>query len=456
MKRREFLRTAVLGGVGLGLAKPGLPTLAKLTRKPDSVLILGAGISGLTAALTLQDQGVPVTILEARSRVGGRIHTHTLDPESGLTVELGAEWIGASHSLIQSLCERFQLPLQRHTFTDSYYLGGTYTHAENWRGNPDWDARFEQLLGNAVNLSEADRKQLDGQDWWRYLKSQGIDDLSLELHELSNSTDFGETIRQVSALSALTEYADSSPNNEMDLKITGGNTRLPQALARHIGADRIHLNQTVTHVRQTSEHVEVACANGTTFTASHLICTLPVHAMLGIAWEPVLDADKAAALRALQYCRIAKSHILFDRRFWPSEDFSLLTDRLGHYFFHSTQGQEHALGALTSYATGDRAYLLSRLSENERVEALLRSLPPALVGDAQVKHAVIYDWSSDRYVAGAYALYAPGQWLSLVPTLTEPHRRVHFAGEYLSVSWQGFLEGAAETGQQVAQRLLGN
>ena len=99
-------------------------------------------------------------------------------------------------------------------------------------------------------MRTADKTRLDKTDWWRHLMNAGIAERDLDLRELADSTDFGESIRHVSAYSAITEYAESSEKNEMDMKIRGGNSRLPEALAQNIGADRIKLQHKVTAVRQ--------------------------------------------------------------------------------------------------------------------------------------------------------------------------------------------------------------
>ena len=450
--RREFLQESAAAAAGLMLHRPlfGTPLPAR-----PRVVVLGSGLAGLAAAYHLTKERCDVTVLEARSRIGGRVLSHEIDDAKQLTIELGAEWVGASHERIIALCTELSLELFNNQFDTHLIYKNEYTPAGRWSYDPQWTSRFSSLL-DAFNAMPVERKRkLDKTDWWRYLMNNGITQRDVDLRELADSTDFGESIRHVSAYSAITEYAESSPKNEMDYKIRGGNSRLPRALAERIGVERIKLKHRVITVKQDKKSVTVVCENGATFTGDFVICTLPTFAVSRIAWQPDLSAERWEAINALQYCRINKHAILFSDRFWKDEAFDLLTDTDAHYFYHATKNQHAENGVLISYAIGDKADVIARQSNEYRKKMIVEALRPAF-GDLTAKFVrqVNYYWGNDEHTMGAYTLYGKNQVFTLQPILAKPHQRVFFAGEHLA-DWQGFMEGAVVTGEEAAKSLLG-
>src|SRR5690606_7105492 len=106
-----------------------------------------------------------------------------------------------------------------------------------WNYSDAWNEKFKSILDGYEKLTQADKLKLDKMDWWRFLVNNGCEGRDLDIRELLDSTDFGETIRSVSAFAALAEYAESSEKNEMDLKIKGGNSMLAYKIEEQIGKD---------------------------------------------------------------------------------------------------------------------------------------------------------------------------------------------------------------------------
>ncbi|MBE9258318.1 MULTISPECIES: NAD(P)/FAD-dependent oxidoreductase [Aphanizomenonaceae] len=462
--RREFLTQGSAGSLGLIALANGFPISATKPAKntfqvaittPQKVVILGAGFSGLAAGYFLSKQGVDVTILEARSRIGGRVFSHKIDDTDNLTIELGAEWVGASHKRLIALCKEFGLELKNNQFNTHLIYQDEYFTEAKWDYSTAWNSKFEEILQAYANFSEADKVELDKMDWWRYLVNNGISGRDLELRELLDSTDFGESIRQVSAFAALAEYAESSEKNEMDYKIKGGNNQLAKAMAKAIGRDKILLNHQVVSVVQSGETVTITCEDGFKIEANNVICTLPTLAISQIHWEPMLPKDKQAAINALQYARINKNALLYDQRFWKDESFDILTDILPHYFYHATKNQPSQKGVLISYTIGDKADVVSRQTDTWRSRMINNALKPAF-GETKshLLKQTSYYWGNDKYSGGAYAVYGTGQWFTIRPVLERKFENVYFAGEHLA-DWQGFMEGAINTGEAAAEQILG-
>jgi monoamine oxidase len=454
MRRRKFLLQTAAGSTAL--AVPSVLQAAVMPKKKTtSAIIIGAGFSGLAAAYQLKKNGVRVTILESRECIGGRVFSFKSPLLKDQVIEFGAEWVGFSHERIIALCEEFGLELFNNQFQTHLSLGGIYSPAGGW----DFDAGLAEFWEKKTMLwegySEKYKHHLDRMDWWHFLNNQGFTDRDIMLRELLDSTDFGESIRHVSAFAAFAEYAESSEMNEMDLKIRGGNGMLAEKLADAVGRDHILSRHKVTHVVQNkSKGVEVVCDNGQKFTADKLICTAPTLAVQKINWSPGLPTTQVDAMNALQYARIGKFPLVFSERFWQEDDFDMITDTPAHYFYHGTKNQPGDQGVLICYATGDRADALGSVNKQQREQIILDALKPAF-GDVRkyLVDGISYHWGNDPYSRGAYAMYGIGQWFDLMPILRVPHMHTQFAGEHLA-DWQGFMEGAINSGEDAADAIL--
>jgi monoamine oxidase len=147
--------------------------------------------------------------------------------------------------------------------------------------------------------------------------------------------------------------------------------------------------------------------------------------------------------------------VLFDKRFWGEENFSMVSDVMSHFYFHSTKDQPGTQGILCSYAIGEKAVVLAAQDKARRLDIITRDLVPFNPSAPQLARDIqSYAWQRDRFTGGAYALYRPGQWFTIRPILRQPHGKVLFAGEHLA-DWQGFMEGAVVTGEEAAKALTG-
>lgn len=427
-----------------------------ISRKPH-VIVLGAGISGLAAADRLVKAGATVTVLEARKRLGGRIFSFRPEQANGLVMELGAEWIGADHGTMLGFQERFKLTREDNRFDVHLLERGVHTPAGQWSDTPEWAAKWKQLMKDYEAMSEEEREKLDGIDFHRYLLDNGCESPDLDRMDLNDSTEFGECIRQVSAYMAMEGHRAAGDNHQMDYKLKGGNDTVIQALASAVGMDNIHKEHEVVKVEQSASGVKVTCSNGNTMEADKLICTLPVFAARRIHWEPGLPPDQMQAMSELQYGRINKHAVMYDQRFWKDENFSMLTDMPAHFLYHATKNQPGPAGILISYSIGDKAEIFGRYKDvpSWPSNAMREALEPAFGNTAdRALHRWNYDWSTDKYSRGAYAIYNKHQWTRLQPVLAREFMHTHFAGEHLDDEWQGFMEGAARTGIAAAEAVI--
>jgi monoamine oxidase len=456
MKRRDFIKKSSLLG-GIALATPSAITQPLFKgKKPKSAIIIGAGFSGLAAAYALKKQGIRVTILEARNRVGGRVFSFKPKSTNDNVIEFGAEWVGESHERVIGLCKEFGLELFNNQFETHLTFQGEYQKANAWNFDPALENFWKEKEKIWQTYGIDKKKKLDKQDWWRFLSNKGFSDRDLLLRELIDSTDFGESIRHVSAFAAFAEYAESSEHNEMDMKIKNGNGMLAEKLADAVGRENILTNHKVMQVVQdVKTGITIHCDNGKKFTAEKLICTTPTYSLQKIKWTPSLPSIQVDALNALQYARIGKFPMVFVERFWKDENFDMITDTPAHYFYHATKDQPGKPGVLISYAIGEKADVLASVSQAQRESLILDALKPAF-GDVSkyLNESLMYYWGVDNYSKGAYAMYGKSQWYSVMPVLKQRFMHTHFAGEHLA-DWQGFMEGAINSGEDAVAEMIG-
>ncbi len=462
ISRRTFL-------AGLGVAATGSLGGRSILgqRRSKTCVVIGAGLAGLAAAYKLKVAGWGVTVLEARDRIGGRVFSHKF-AGTDLICELGAEWVGESHERIKALCHDFNIPLQKHQFEDHLMRDGRVYRPGEWGFSPLAKAAFEKLIAGYEKLTPLAKTKLDKYDWWTYLEKIGFNGDDLRLRDLMDSTDFGESIRHVSAFAALAEYAESSPHNEMDYKMTGGNSRLAEEFAKRIGRENIRFLSQVENISQHKGTLTVKTFNVLpkgpnlaplvderhTYYADAVICTVPINSLLKIKFDPPLPPAQCDAAEHLTYARICKNSVLYDERFWKAENFSMVSDVTSHYYFHSTQNQPGKHGILTSYAIGEKADVLASQSEQRRMRVIANELVDFDPNAPRLAKGITsYAWQRDEFTDGAYALYKPGQWFEIRPILARPHGKVLFAVEHIA-DWQGFMEGAIETGEAAASALL--
>jgi monoamine oxidase len=455
--------------------------------KTPSCIIIGAGLAGLAAGLQLVERGWAVEIFEAFPVFGGRVMTHHFEEAPDLNCELGGEWIGEHHYRMRALCRHFNLELQDHRYAFSFPNNNhpaPFYPAGSWPFRADEHAfkKFLKEFKDPAIYDLSKHKDLDHYDWWSWLSGKlGFSLEDLRRRDLMDSTDFGETIRLTSAYIGAGEYAASNDYDEMDSKIVGGNRLLPEAMLKKIldsGKGSLHLSYRVTEVHQEGTTVNVRAepyipsfdgepkkADGppVNSTADFCICTVPARSLNSIRWIPKLPPAHAAAADQLQYCRIMKTAVLYDERFWTKSaskpaggGYSWFTKGVSDFCFESTQGQDYPGGILCSYAVGDKADDLASASPSDLQRWITEDILTAsgLPKDQIIARAIqAVPWQSNPFTGGAYAFYRSGQSFTVGALLQRAHLRVHFAGEHLDEDWQGFMEGAVCTGEVAAARL---
>ena len=436
---------------------------AGITGPVRRVLVIGAGIAGLTAASTLAQAGVEAVVLEARDRIGGRLYTADL---GGWPTDLGGSWIHTpAGNPLSAFAELAGVPRRS--------------------ANPLPEvAAFDCAEGRRLSAAEVAASlglQMEGfpaaQD--RLLTELGPDATAadgIEAFVAQAGLAPGPARRARQALHALIEAESASATADQSLRWmwheseyggdyfgdvpVGGYRRLVEAMAA--GLD-LRLGVEVTEIACSADGVRVRCADGRVEEGSHVVVTVPLGVLKrgGLRFSPALPPGRRAAVGRLGFGRYEKVALRFDEPFWrtaglphamifPRDSrapavWAIGLDAFGagpvlvFQIFHSAAG--HVLGADPDDAA---RWVLDLLAD-----AIGRSCPaPAAVA--------VTSWANDRHSGGAYTHIPPGANPADADVLGEPiGGRLLFAGEHTQSTRLAYADGAMTSGIREAKRLIG-
>lgn len=483
MKRREFLQKGVLAAAGLSAA--GFEALSAPRRRRGTgaarVVVIGAGLAGLSAGYQLTRAGLDVTILEARMRPGGRVHTLREPFADGLHAEAGAMFIPDAHDLTMHYARVLRLPLVPIPLSRRspvYYIQGK--RIDPGRGlSIDWPVTLspeEKRLGLAgmtekylipvlsemgnprsINWPPESLKKYDRMTYAEFLKDRGASRDALRLLRLNDADLTGDGVDSVSALMVLREAA-LNQNVETLYTIRGGTDLLPTALAARMSG-RVRYGAPVVKIDHSSRGVGVSISTPQgkeTLEAEYLICTIPFSVLKGIEISPFLSSAKRRAISELPYTSAARVYLQSRSEFWTSEGLgiSAYTDLPIMAIVNSTLNQPGTRGILESYSAGENARRITAKTESDRISFTLEQMSkvyPAISKNFEGGASV--GWDEDRWARGAYAWFKPGQMSEFLPQVAKVEGRIHFAGEHTS-AWPGWMQGAFQSGHRAAQEVL--
>lgn len=458
-------RHLMLGALGASLL-PAVPVAAAGVASRE-VIVLGAGMAGLAAASLLRQQGHRVTVLESRSRVGGRVFT--LDAIPGAP-EAGCSVIGPTYARVLDAAARVdaQMVPPGRRLPYGYLIGGQRIAADEWPEAAQNPLPAElrrvppsRLLGALMG----DNPLSLGGDWCdpamaphdvsvaAHLRAQGATPAMIALAEANS---YGNRLEEMSMLGIWREAvnrAHAVARARGLYVVAGGNMRLPEALAAGLG-DAVLTGARAVSVRSTGERVAVECADGRSFSAEALVCTLPLPALARVAFTPALPERQREALAAIRYHKLLQAHLLVDAPYWEAAGAppSWWSDGpIGRMYMRAVGDGRYNLALWVSGERVDRYSGLSEAALGERlIEDFVARVPEAR---AHITLQSLVNWSGDPASGGGWIVWAPGEIARYFEALRAPSGRVVFAGDHTAVASPG-LEGAMESGERAALEVM--
>ena len=470
--RRSFLRQSALAALALAT-----PSRAAETRK--KVIVMGAGLAGLSAAYELSKAGHDVTVLEARTRPGGRVFTLREPFSHGLHAEAGALLFPETHAFTMKYAKQFDLPLTSTTMPEvfgNYYVRGKsikpapkspvewpfeLTPEERKMGLEGMQAKYLgpglQELGDPTAAGWPTEMQVkyDRVSFASYLRSQGASEGAVGLLRLGYFDLIGDGVDTCSALMILRDAVLGS--GSVYHRIKGGNDLLPKTLAAKLG-DRVHYATPVVKIGHSAKTVEVTCLqNGARvkMQGDYLVCTIPFSVLRKIETAPGWSAGKREAIEQLPYTSVARVFLQSKARPWVKRGITgyTTTDLPIGLAGDATFDSPGERAILESYVCGATARQVAQMSEAERVSFTLDHMDKAYPGTrANLECTASKCWDEDEWAQGAYAWFKPGQMAPLMPHIARPEGRIHFAGEHTS-PWPGWMQGALASGNRAAKEI---
>jgi monoamine oxidase len=438
------------------------------------VLVVGAGLAGLTAARRISGAGRSVHVLEARERAGGRVCSV---PLAGGVVDLGAQWLGPGQDRAHALARELGVAVfpQHHRGRKVACLGDARTTYRGLLPRIPLRALFELALAmqrvdwraRKVPL-DAPWTARDAAAWDTQTAGAWLDELARtrearSILEVATQAIFAADADALSLLyflfyvrsgRGLTALSSIRGGAQQD-RLAGGVQQLADRLAAGLSG-HVSLNTPVLAVAQDPDGVTVRTA-AATLRARLLVLAVPPALARAIDFTPALPEARAALHAEMPMGSVIKCVVAYERPFWREHGYSgeAIFDTGPIRMLFDDCGPDGSHPALVAFAVGGKAKPFGALPEPERRAEVLRVIDRAFGPSPAPLAYVDRDWSAEPWSAGCYVgLMPPGLMTRAGEALRRPCGRIHFAGTETATRWAGYIDGAIESGERAAAETL--
>jgi len=437
------------------------------------IVVIGAGLAGLTVADLLVAAGCDVVVLEASDRIGGRAFTRADGFADGQYAEAGAEWIDTVHHRAHALIDRFGLTIDPNATTWTavrrwLYRSGRLLGPDQLREieptlSDDLD-RFELSLAEvAAGIADPSRPQdhlnaaeLDALSVAALVDRLGLRQLARLFVSRNMQGEFAAEPREVSVLfvaqqRAVYMLAGAQHGAIEAQRLLGGISGITDGLASALPSGTVRSGQRVVAIEGWSDGTTATVRTTTDrFDADHVVVACSLVALRDVEVSPALPDALRSAVESLGYGAVTKTALQYESRAWPAG--YATTEGDAQRVYEPTAAAAGAAGILMAYTGGDGGRRLGAMNEADRIAEIERSQREMYPGLATRVAGFSRAWSAEPLFGGSYAVYGPGDITRFWEALRRPYGRLHLAGEH-AATWTGYLEGAIESGETVAARV---
>ena len=479
ISRRQLFKASLMAtGALTAVALHNQTTVAKEPK--ETVLIVGAGIAGLTAGYYLQQAGIPIRIVEASNRVGGRIRSQPQAVGTPKTIELGGEFIDSGHQTIRKLAQELGLEVVDLFASDT----GLNSEIRWFEGKSIPASQLvtafmplaKQIAADVKAAGEvtyksanARAKKLDRLSISDYLQKYCPDPVLRHFIEVAYNNEYGLPVQQQSALNLLLLIGRDPAkleifgSSDQRYYIKGGNQQITDRLAAKL-ANFIETNTSLESIRSTpnGRYKVNSRQQGRSQEQAYerVILALPFSILRQINVEVELPKVKQAAIQELGYGTNTKLITGYRDRLWRTKygsngqvfgELNLLSET-----WESARYSSVNQGAIVNFTGGELGRKLAKTQPNIASREFIADLQKIFPGvkDSYLDKSIITNWIDSPYSRGSYACYLVGQWTKFAGAEGERVKNLFFAGEHCSLEAQGYMEGGCGTGAAVAKEIL--
>src|SRR6516225_6603025 len=445
-------------------------------RAEADVVVVGAGLAGLTAARELQRAGASVLVIEARDRVGGRVLNHRL--AGGQVVDVGGQFVGPAQRHILGLAAQLGVTTQR-IFTGGLTLLEVGGRRYGYRLVPQAGPVQLADAGRAILTLERMARRVPVQAPWQGAGAVAADAQTLAdwarrrvrtrlgrfairaFSEGVLACEPGEVsllhvlfyLRSAGGFRQLTETSGAAQQDRFD----GGAQLIAIRIAEQLGPGTVLLGAPVARIEQAPSRVTVH-ATGVVAAGRRAVVAVPPALAGRICYDPPLPGDRDQLTQAAPMGSVIKCLAVYGEAFWRNAGYNgqATSDGPGARVTFDTGPPPGAPGILLGFVTGAEARRLARAGPVQRRAEVLASFR-RYFGPAAGRPAeyVEHDWTGDPWTRGCYgAHFPPGTWTQFGPALRRPVGLLHWAGTETATEWSGYMDGAVQSGKRVAAEIL--
>ncbi|KAJ6667610.1 hypothetical protein lerEdw1_016731 [Lerista edwardsae] len=445
------------------------------------VVVVGGGISGMSAAKLLIESGLSVVVLEARDRVGGRTHT-VRNKEVGY-VDVGGAYVGPTQNRILRLAKELGIETYKVNVVEKNIMYSSGKSKSFRDAFPSvWNPLVFLDMNNFFRTMDELGKEIPAEAPWDSPHAAKLDRMTMKefidkhcwtktvrnLATLFVNVNVTSELHEVSALWLLwyvklcggSTRIFSVTNGGQERKFVGGSGQITEKIMELL-KDKVKLERPVVHIDQSGDNVIVETLNHEIYEGRYVISAIPPILTMKIHFKPDLPTKRNQLIQRLPMGSVIKCMMYYKEAFWKKMGFCgmmLIDDEEAPISVTLDDTKpDNSKPAIMGFILVRKAFRLAEVSKEERKRKICE-LYAKVLGSEEALHPVHYEeknWSAEQYSGGCYTAYfPPGIMSQYGRVIRQPAGRIYFAGTETATQWSGYMEGAVQAGERAAREIL--